>query len=261
MRRLNSRLPTMRLHTTAANAATRFSRISLSVASTPEEIREVQRLRCKVLAHAMGMSALSNQHGLDHDALDAHCDHLIARESRTLKLVGTYRVMGPSAAARCGRMAAEKAFDLSRLQHLRGRIMEAGRAAIDPDYCGSGVLMMLWAGLTALMQRDGCQYLAGTFSLSLADGGYNATALYQKLAQTYLAPLEYRVAPRRPFVLHKCEAGHAPFVPPLLEGYLHGGAWIGGEPAWDTDFHCAELFLLLPLVGLQGPHPFKPQTA
>ena len=251
----------MRLPATAANAATRFSRISLSVASTAEEIREVQRLRCKALAHAMGMPAPSGQHGLDHDALDAHCDHLIARDSRTLKVVGAYRVMGPRAAARCGRMQAEQAFDLDRLQHLRGRMMEAGRAAIDPDYRGTGVLMMLWAGLAALMQRDGCQYLAGTVSLSLADGGYNATALYQNLAQTHLAPLEYRVAPRQAFVLHKCEAGHAPFIPPLLEGYLRGGAWIGGEPAWDPDCHCAELFLLLPLEAMHGPRPSRPRAA
>jgi putative hemolysin len=240
----------MRLPATAARPDARFSRIALSVASTPEEIREVQRLRCKALAHAMGMAMPSAQHSPDEDALDPYCDHLIARDRRSLKVVGSYRVLGPRAAARCGSLHAEQRFDLDRLQHLRGRMMEAGCACIDPDYHGSGVLMMLWAGLWALMKRDGCQYLAGSVSLSLADGGYNATALYQRLAQTHLAPLEYRVAPRQPFVLHKCEPGHPPCVPPMLEAYLRGGAWIAGEPAWDPDYHCAELFLLLPVDAL-----------
>lgn len=244
----------MRLNATATHHQARFSRIALSIASTPEEIREVQRLRCKALAHAMGMALPPGQHGepvLDQDALDPYCDHLIARDSRTLKVVGSYRALGPRAAARCGSLHAEQLFDLDRLQHLRGRMMEAGRACIDPDYRGSGVLMMLWAGLAALMQRERCDYLAGSVSLSLADGGYNATALYQRLAQTHLAPLEYRVTPRQPFALHKCENGRPPQLPPMLETYLRGGAWIAGEPAWDADYHCAELFLLLPVDALR----------
>jgi putative hemolysin len=43
-------------------------------------------------------------------------------------------------------------------------------------------------------------------------------------------------------------------VPPLLEGYLRGGAWIGGEPAWDPDFNCADLFLLLPVDAIHRRH-------
>jgi putative hemolysin len=237
----------MRLPTTSVDARVSFSKIALSLAITPEEIREVQRLRYKVFTEAMGLSALARPDGLDQDELDAYCDHLIVRDMHTLKVVGAYRVLSPRAAVRCGRLHAEQAFDLDRLQHVRGKMMEAGRACIHPDYRGSGVLMMLWAGLSALMKREGCEYLASCISVSLADGGYNATALYQRLSATHLAPLEYRVAPRTPFVLHKCEPGHAPYVPPLLEGYLRGGAWIGGEPAWDPDFNCADFFLLLPM--------------
>jgi putative hemolysin len=39
-------------------------------------------------------------------------------------------------------------------------------------------------------------------------------------------------------------------VPPLLKGYMRSGAWICGEPAWDPAFHCADLFLLMPLANL-----------
>lgn len=224
--------------------------MSLTLASSPEEIREVQRLRYKVLAESVGLSALANPEGFDHDALDAWCDHLIVRESRSLSVVGAFRVLSPRAAACSGRFPAEQAFDLERLQHLRGRMAEAGSACVHPDYRGSGVLMMLWAGLLALLKREGCDYLASRTSVSLADGGYNATALYQRLSETHLSPLEYRVVPHNAFVLHKCERGSVPYVPPLLEGYLRGGAWICGEPAWDADANAAELFLLLPVDAL-----------
>ena len=41
-------------------------------------------------------------------------------------------------------------------------------------------------------------------------------------------------------------------IPPLLKGYLRAGGWVCGEPAWDPDFHCADLFMMLPLANLDS---------
>ena len=240
----------MRLLTSPADTTSHHSRFSMSLASTKDEVREVQRLRYKVFIQAMGLSALENPEGLDHDEFDLHCDHLIVRDKRSLKVVGTYRVMGPQAARKFGRYYSEAEFDLSRLDHLRGTMAEAGRACIHPDYRGGAVIMLLWAGLAAYMQRERCQYLMGCASVSLADGGHNAAALYQMLAQDHLAPVEYHVMPKLAFPIHEREAGHVAQIPPLIRGYLKGGAWLCGEPAWDPDFHCADMFLLLPLTNL-----------
>lgn len=242
----------MRLLTIAADANPNFSKLTLSMASTPEEIREVQRLRYKVFIEAMGLSALQNAEGLDQDEYDAYCDHLIVRDSRTLKVVGTYRVLSPHGARKIGRFYSEQEFDLSRLDNLRGQIAEAGRACIHPDYRSGGVIMMLWAGLAAFMKKEKCSYLIGCASISLADGGHNAAALYHALCESSLSPSEYRVIPHLPFPVDEREAGHKPSIPPLIKGYLRGGAWVCGEPAWDPDFHCADLFLLLPLAKLDS---------
>lgn len=240
----------MRLLTIAADATPSFTKLTLSLATTPREVREVQRLRYKVFIEAMGLSSLENKDGLDKDEFDSYCDHLIVRDSKTHKVVGTYRVMSPHAARKMGRFYAEQEFDLSRFDNLRGSIAEAGRACIHPDYRSGGVIMLLWAGLAAFMKKEHCDYLIGCASISLADGGHNAAALYHALADTHLAPLEYRVTPHVPFPVVEREAGHRPQVPPLIKGYLRGGAWVCGEPAWDPDFHCADLFLLLPLAKL-----------
>lgn len=242
----------MQLLTIPANANPSFSRLTLSLATTPEEVREVQRLRYKVFIEAMGLSSLSNPDGLDKDEFDAYCDHLIVRDSKTLKVVGTYRVMSPQAARKIGRFYSENEFDLSRLANLRGSIAEAGRACIHPDYRSGGVIMLLWAGLAAFMKKENCSYLIGCASISLADGGHNAAALYHALSDTSLSPAEYRVTPHLPFPIHEREPGHKAQIPPLIKGYLRGGAWVCGEPAWDPDFHCADLFLLLPLAKLDS---------
>jgi putative hemolysin len=242
----------MRLLTIPADANPSFSKLTLSLASTPEEVREVQRLRYKVFIEAMGLSSLQNQDGLDKDEFDDYCDHLIVRDSRTLKVVGTYRVLGPHAVRKIGRYYSEQEFDLSRLDNLRGSIAEAGRACIHPDYRSGGVIMLLWAGLAAYMKKENCEYLIGCASISLADGGHNAAALYHALADTSLSPAEYRVTPHLPFPIDDRDTGCKPSIPPLIKGYLRGGAWVCGEPAWDPDFHCADLFLLLPLAKLDN---------
>lgn len=243
----------MRILTTmATGGAPDAATLCLSLASTDEEVVEVQRLRYKVFIESMGLSALENRDGLDRDEFDACCDHLIVRDTRSLKVVGTYRVMSPQAARKMGQYYSEKEFDLSRLDNLRSRTAEAGRACIHPDYRSGGVIMLLWAGLAAFMKKERCEYLIGCASISLADGGHNAAALYRGLAESNIAPLDYRVTPHLPFPIDGRESCIKPQPPPLLKGYLRSGAWVCGEPAWDPDFHSADLFMLLPLAQLDS---------
>ncbi|WP_211440886.1 GNAT family N-acetyltransferase [Collimonas humicola] len=242
----------MQLLTNAGAASSSEAKLTVSLASTQEEVREVQRLRYKVFIETMGLSALANADGLDSDEFDAYCDHLIVRDTKTLRVVGTYRLMSPHGARRMGRYYSEQEFDLGRLDNLRSSIAEAGRACIDPDYRSGSVIMLLWAGLAAFMRRERCDYLMGCASVSLADGGHNAAALYHALDQSSFSPAEYRVTPHVPFPVHERESGHVAQMPPLLKGYLRSGAWVCGDPAWDPDFHSADFFLLLPLSKLDG---------
>jgi putative hemolysin len=227
-------------------------RLTLSLASTAAELEEVQRLRYKVFIEALGLSALANAEGLDRDEFDEHCDHLIVRESVTLRVVGTYRVLSAAKARHIGRFYSENEFDLGRLNNLRNRMVEAGRACIHPDYRGGSVIMLLWSGLAEYMRRERCDYLVGCASMSLADGGHNAIAVYQSLLAKHGAPSEYKVTPHLPFPIHSLEAAHSPQVPPLIKGYMRSGAWLCGEPAWDPDFESADMFLLLPLANLDS---------
>ncbi len=242
----------MRLMTMGADATPSFSKLSLSLATTPEEVREVQRLRYQVFVEAMGLESLTNSEGLERDEFDDYCDHLIVRDTRTLKVVGTYRVMGARAVAQTGCFYSESEFDLSRLQHLRPRILEAGRACIHPEYRSGGVIMMLWAGLAACMKKENAEFLIGCASVSLADGGNTINNLYRQLAGEHMAPPEYRVMPLLPFPLHDEAVPVDVAMPALIKGYLRSGAWICGEPAWDPDFHSADLFMMLPLARLEG---------
>ena len=227
-------------------------RLILSMASSPHDVREVQRLRYKVFIETLGLSALENADRLDRDEFDDWCDHLIVRESVTLKVVGTYRVLSPARARKLGRFYSENEFDLGRLNHLRNRMVEAGRACIHPEYRGGSVIMLLWSGLADYMRRQQCDYLIGCASISVADGGHNAIAVYRALRDVHAAPAEYRVTPHLPFPIGALEPSRKAQVPALIKGYMRSGAWLCGEPAWDPDFESADLFLMLPLANLDS---------
>lgn len=240
----------MHLVTTQRNPESGKARLVLSLASTPGEVREVQRLRYKVFIEGGGLTRLMNEERLDRDRFDDCCDHLLVRDTSTLEVVGTYRLLNPAGARKAGGLYCEDEFDMRRFAHLRGRLVEAGRACIHPDYRSGAVIMMLWSGLADYMRRHGCDYLIGCASIGLADGGQQANAVFHRLGRDgHLSPPEYRASPRLAFPL-RADDGAVPVIPPLLKGYLRSGAWICGEPAWDPEFHCADLLVLLPLANL-----------
>ena len=236
----------------ATSPATPHSpRLTLGLATSASEVREVQRLRHQLFIQAMGLSLPGHASGLDQDEYDDVCEHLIVRDDCTSEVVGTYRVLGPGSARRIGAYYSEREFDLAPLDQLRGAMAEAGRACVHPDYRGGAVISLLWSGLAAFMAREKCDYLIGCASISLADGGSNAAAVCQSLQGRHLAPEAYRVSPILPFDMPEAAAPQEPWVPPLIKGYLRGGAWIGGAPAWDPEFNSADLFMLLPLAKLE----------
>ncbi len=78
--------------------------------------------------------------------------------------------------------------------------------------------------------------------------------MWTQAAARHLAPPPLRVTPRRPWFAEPTAAvdpatltpaERRALVPPLLRGYLRLGAWIGGEPAYDPDFGCADFYVLL----------------
>ncbi|PKO90417.1 MAG: GNAT family N-acetyltransferase [Betaproteobacteria bacterium HGW-Betaproteobacteria-10] len=226
----------------------RAKRPSLAVgfARTQGDILDAQRLRYRVFAGEMGANLPSRTPGVDHDVFDPYCDHLVVRDTASSEIVGTYRILSPENARQIG-YYSENEFDLTRLQHLRSRLVEIGRSCVHPDYRTGATITLLWSGLAQYMSERGYDYLMGCASISMADGGHAAASLYNRLAEEHLGPLEYRVFPRCPLPLAALQQDLATETPPLIKGYLRAGAWICGEPAWDPDFNTADLPILLPM--------------
>lgn len=229
--------------------------LAVGLAHSEREIEEAKRLRYCVFAGEMGAKLSTRTPGVDHDIYDPFCDHLVVRDERSAEIVGTYRILSPQNAKRVGGYYAENEFDLTRLQHLRPRLVEVGRACVHPDYRNGATIALLWAGLAQYMREGAHEHLVGCASISMADGGHAAASLYNRL-NGHMCPLEYRVFPRCPLPMAALDGNlpdaQRPPVPPLIKGYLRAGAWICGEPAWDPDFNTADLPVLLPMNRLDA---------
>lgn len=229
-------------------AARKARKLHVGLATCETEILEAQKLRYRVFADEMGARLSSRTPGVDRDIYDPFCEHLIVRDEAAGRIVGTYRILSPAAARKVGGYYSENEFDLTRLQHLRSRLVEIGRSCIDAEYRSGAVIALLWSGLARYMQENGYDYLIGCASVSMADGGHQAASLYNRLREKHLAPLEYHVFPRYPLPLGNLRGDLEAEAPPLIKGYLRAGAWVCGEPAWDPDFNTADLPILMPIT-------------
>ena len=219
----------------------------ISWASSPNEVKEAQRLRYKVFAEEMGASLPAHPEDLDIDEFDAYCDHLLIRDQESLKVVGTYRVLPPHKAAEIGRLYSDSEFDLSRLNHLRPKMVELGRSCVHADYRSGAVIMALWSGLAQYMQKHDYEIMLGCASIPMADGGHFAASLYNSLTNDQMAPVENHAFPRLPLPLERLNGGLEVEPPPLIKGYLKLGAKICSAPAWDPDFNTADVLTMLRL--------------
>ncbi len=240
------------LETRTQSIKSRSRNLRVGLAQCESEVLAAQRLRYKVFADELGARLDSRTPGVDRDIFDPYCEHLIVRDESEGRIVGTYRILSPEAARRVGGYYSETEFDLTRLAHLRPRMVEIGRSCIDPDYRTGATIALLWQGLARYMHEMRYDYLVGCASISMADGGHAAASLYRHLSADHESPPEYRVFPRCQLPLDALRNDLAVSVPPLLKGYLRAGAWICGAPAWDPDFNTADLPILLQMNRVEG---------
>lgn len=235
------------VHPSSAVVKVKKPAFQITWASNSNEIKEAQRLRYKVFAQEMGAQLAPNAEDLDIDEFDAFCDHLLIRDQKSLEVVGTYRVLPPHKAQEIGRLYSDSEFDLTRLNHLRPKMVELGRSCVHADYRSGAVIMALWSGLAQYMQKHGYEIMLGCASIPMGDGGHFAASLYNSLSNDQMAPVENHAFPKLPLPLDKLNGGLEVEPPPLIKGYLKLGAKICSAPAWDPDFNTADLLTMMRL--------------
>jgi len=228
-------------------------------ARTEEDVRAAQRLRYQIFAEEMGARLsvpVGSPDGHDIDLFDPYCEHLLVRLAADAatgepgQVIGTYRVLTPASAQRIGGLYSETEFDLTRVRHLREKMVELGRSCVHPDHRSGAAIMSLWGALAEFMVRNDLDTMIGCASISMRDGGHVAASLCEQLSKTHLAPIEHQVRARLPLPVQELDRNLQVDPPALIKGYLRCGAKILGAPAWDPDFNTADLPMLMRIADL-----------
>ncbi len=232
-------------HNQAPSERPRAPRLQVGLAGSALQVARAQRLRFEVFTQEYGARLPGTIPGLDMDAWDPWCEHLIVENMFNGQVVATTRLLRSEHARQAGGFYSESEFDLSALVKRSGRILEVGRTCVHPDYRTGAVLSLLWSGIAAFVLDEGYDTLIGCGSISIRDGGTLAWSVTDQLLASHGLEPAHRVFPRCPLP-RPHEASRQPAaIPPLIRAYTRLGARIGGEPCLDAAFGCADLLIVL----------------
>jgi putative hemolysin len=236
---------------TADPLLTETSLFRVTLAQSPEELVECQRLRYNVFNLELGEGlSTSDRSGLDIDPFDTFCDHLMVRDMETGKLCGTYRLQTGEVARKNLGYYGNQLFDFSPYDRVRREVLELGRACVHADYRNIMVLHALWKGIAVYATRNDSRYLIGCSSISSQDENLGA-AVYESLRKKYLVPVSLQTTPQPGY---DCRAAgqpvQAPRPPRLFRAYLEISGRICGPPAIDREFKTIDFLTLVDLANL-----------
>lgn len=230
----------------------RMPRFAVGFAETRDEILETQRLRYRIFAGELGAEIKNSQEGVDCDQYDDFCRHLTVRDLDSGRVIACTRILTDRQAQLAGGFYSANEFDLRMLDSLPGRVMEVGRTCVDAEFRNGAVIATLWSGLASFFNQHNFDYLFGCASIGLEDGGATAHALLQQIKLKYMAPPWQRVRPLIPLPAADARPTEKVRMPALLKAYFSLGAKACGEPYWDREFNCADVFVLVNVSDLHS---------
>lgn len=216
------------------------------------EVLIIERGELLDKALALRQKVFFNDTRSERDEFDKFCKHIVAIEKNTKAVVGTYRLLLGSVAAKHIGFYSETEFDLSNIKKkCRGELLEMGRACVDLAYRRYSIINLMWNKILAYIHENKVKYILGCASIDnpspenigrifkfLKEAHYLAEAL-----QVY--PLEGKKYPYSENTKACPKTEVLRLLPSLIKGYLKIGAVICGEPVWDKVFNTADFFMLL----------------
>ncbi|MBI3196294.1 MAG: GNAT family N-acetyltransferase [Rhodospirillales bacterium] len=228
------------------------------LAETAAEIDAAQALRYRVFYEEMNARPTPEiaARRRDFDAFDQVCDHLLVLDRRRGDgpggIVGTYRLIRRSAAAKIGRFYSSAEYDIQPMIDFPGEVLELGRSCIEKDARNTATMQMLWRGIALYAFHYNIQVMFGCASLPGTDPSQHALPL-SYLYHHHLAPPEIRVRALAGRYVKMDTLAPGSYderkamarVPPLIKGYLRLGGFVGDGAVIDSEFNTTDVFIIV----------------
>lgn len=229
--------------------ALRKGRYAARFAETGEDIARAQALRYLTFLANRGLGD-GAQTGLDADAFDPVCKHVLVEEVKTGTLVCCFRLLPLTSGDEIGRSYSAQYYELSALQSFDGPMVEMGRFCIHPDWRDPDILRVAWGAMTRFVDEEGVEMLFGCSSFHGTEAEEYLDA-FAMLKERHLAPKRWLPRVKAPNVFRfasalrrrKPDAKLAMLrMPPLLRTYLVMGGWVSDHAVVDRQLNTLHVF-------------------
>lgn len=216
------------------------SRYEAFEAATRAEIEAAQRLR-----HL----AFKGVDGLDADAFDEICTHILVKDRKSGALVCCFRVLPLNSGNEIAQSYSAQYYELSALQDFQGTMVEMGRFCIHPEVQDPDILRVAWAAMTAYVDNNNVELLFGCSSFKGTDAQEYFDA-FAMLRDRHIAPKRWLPRVKAPKVFQfaarlrrKPDLKQAQLrMPPLLRTYLMMGGWVSDHAVVDEQMNTLHVF-------------------
>lgn len=229
--------------------AIRRGHYRIRLAENPSDIVSAQKLR-----HQSFIESRPRAHpradGLDRDAFDVACRHVLIEDEASGQLVACFRLLPLRSGRDIEQSYTAQFYDLSPLHAYSAPVIEMGRFCIRPGWRDPAILRLAWGAVANVVDECEAGLLFGCSSFEGASREHHDMAL-NLLAARYLAPAHWMPRIKAPQVVsyvddaRPCdtdpkEAFSA--IPPLLRSYLGLGGWVSDHAVIDTDLDTLHVF-------------------
>lgn len=194
--------------------------------------------------------------GLDTDAFDAVCDHVLVEDAAG-RVVCCFRVLALGSGSNLAQSYSAQYYDLERLSAYNAPMIELGRFCVRPDAADPDVLRLAWGMLAAFVDVHGAGMLFGCSSFEGTDAGPYAQA-FDLLAAAHLAPSALMPKVKAPATVayatcaRRVDDRRAALgqVPALLKTYLTMGGWVSDHAVIDAEMNTLHVFTGLEIAAI-----------
>jgi len=218
------------------------------VAQTAGDLLRAQRLRAL---------AFYGRDGVDHDAFDDRCQHVLIEEAANGALAGCFRLLPFADGAAIANSYSAQFYDLAALALFAGPMAEIGRFCLHPARTDPDILRVAWGALTAHVDANAVAMLFGCSSFPGTDASPYDDA-FALLRARHLAPASWHPGIKADetyayatTLQHKPDLKRANAVmPPLLKTYLMMGGRVSDHAVVDREMKTLHVFTGLEIAAI-----------
>ena len=215
-------------------------RFAVRLAETDSDLRRAQALRWR---------CFFGGEGLDADAFDPLCRHVLVEDLASGQLAACYRILPLHGAGIAGSYSA-RVYGLEALAGFAGPMVEIGRFCIRPGLRDPNVMRLAWGALTRHVEAERVALLFGCSSFAGTDPAPHLDA-FALLRERHLAPARWRPRVKAPEIFAFADrlrdwpadmARARAELPPLLRSYLRLGGWVSDHAVIDRQLNTLHVF-------------------